>query len=133
MQSKESLAVRLGTKIATLRKTRSWTQADLAERVGVDTETISRFERGATLPSLMTLEKISRSLQVGIGELLAETSVQPDDQAVMLSAWLAELDEVNRTFVVDLIRRTCDHLRQNHSRESKLKESESKKNQKGQT
>lgn len=102
--------MRLGTKIAALRKIRNWTQADLAERVGVDTETISRLERGATLPSLMTLEKVSHSLQTGIGELLTETSVQPDDQASMLSAWLAELDEANRTFVVDLVRRTCDHL-----------------------
>jgi transcriptional regulator with XRE-family HTH domain len=112
MGSRESLAARLGAKIATLRKTRNWTQADLAERVGVDTETISRFERGATLPSLVTLEKISRSLQVGVGELLTETSVQPNDQASMLSSWLAELDEANRAFVVDLVRLTCDHLRQ---------------------
>lgn len=111
--------MRLGTKIAALRKMRNWTQADLAERVGVDTETISRFERGATLPSLMTLEKISHNLQTGIGELLAETSVQPDDQASMLSAWLAELDEANRIFVVDLVRRTCDHLCRSYSRQSK--------------
>lgn len=122
MQSRESLAVRLGTKIAALRRTCNWTQADLAERIGVDTETISRFERGATLPSLMTLEKVSYSLQVGIGELLAETSVQPDDQASMLSAWLVELDEADRNFVVDLVRQTCDHLRQNHAKQSKSKE-----------
>lgn len=116
--------MRLGTKIAALRKIRSWTQADLAERIGVDTETISRFERGAMLPSLMTLEKVSHSPQTGIGELLSEASVQPDDQASMLSAWLAELDEANRTFVVDLVRRTCDHLCQNYSRQSKSKKGE---------
>lgn len=40
------LAQRLGTQIATLRKTKEWTQADLAERIGVEPETISRFERG---------------------------------------------------------------------------------------
>ena len=72
--------------IAALRKARNWTQSDLAERVGVDTETISRFERGATLPSLLTLEKISKSLKVGIGELLAESSAQPDALAFTLSA-----------------------------------------------
>lgn len=76
-----SIAQRLGGRIAALRKSRRWTQAGLAERVGVDTETISRFERGATLPSLLTLEKLSQCLRVGVGELLAESSGQPDDQA----------------------------------------------------
>jgi transcriptional regulator with XRE-family HTH domain len=105
------LAHRLGERIAALRKARNWTQADLAERVGVDTETISRFERGATLPSLLTLEKIGQSLKVGIGDLLAETSALPDDQAAMLSAWIAGLGDADRAFVVALVKRTCDHLR----------------------
>ena len=105
------LAQRLGTQIATLRKTKEWTQADLAERIGVEPETISRFERGATTPSLQTLEKISHCLRVRIGELLAETSAQPDDQATKIAAGLAELDEPHRSFVVDMVKRTCDHLR----------------------
>ena len=56
---------------------------DLAERIGVEPETISRFKRGATTPSLQTLEKISHCLRVRIGELLAETSAQPDDQTTV--------------------------------------------------
>ena len=81
------------------------------ERIGVEPETISRFERGATTPSLQTLEKNSPCLRVRIGELLAETSAQPDDQATKIAAWLAELDEPHRSFVVDIGKRTCDHLR----------------------
>jgi transcriptional regulator with XRE-family HTH domain len=115
-RSKSSIARRLGVNIGVLRKARSWTQFDLAERVGVDTETISRFERGATLPSLLTLEKISQSLRVGVGELLAESSTQPDDQASMLSAWLIDLDEADRNFVLDLIKTACDHF---HSQKAK--------------
>ena len=110
-RTRQPLAVRLGTKIATLRKERGWTQAALAELVGVDTETISRFERGVTLPSLVTLEVISDSLRVGVGELLSESSALPSDQAAMLNAWLAPLDASNRAFVVDLVQRTCEHLR----------------------
>src|SRR6266496_3831390 len=37
-----------------LRRTRhlkGWTQSELAERVGTDFETVSRWERGITLPS----------------------------------------------------------------------------------
>ena len=111
-RARQPLAVRLGTKIAALRKERGWTQAALAELVGVDTETISRFERGVTLPSLVTLEVISDSLRVGVGELLSESSALPSDQAAMLSAWLASLNASNRAFVVDLVQRTCAHLRE---------------------
>jgi hypothetical protein len=43
--------------------------------------------------------------------MLAETSAQPDDQATKIAAWLAELDAPHRSFVVDLVKRACDHLR----------------------
>jgi transcriptional regulator with XRE-family HTH domain len=105
------IADRLGANISVLRRAKGWTQSDLAERVGVDTETISRFERGVTLPSLLTLEKISQSLRAGVGDLLAESSAQPDDLASLLSAWLADLDEADRNFVLDLTKCACNHLR----------------------
>ncbi|MDR0576211.1 MAG: helix-turn-helix domain-containing protein [Candidatus Accumulibacter sp.] len=105
------MAHRLSANIGVLRKARGWTQSDLAERVGVDTETISRFERGATLPSLLTLEKISQSLQAGVGDLLGENTVRPSDQAILISAWIADLNETDRSFVLDLVKSTCNYLR----------------------
>jgi len=110
-RSESSITHRLSANIGFLRKARGWTQSSLAERVGVDTETISRFERGVTLPSLLTLEKISQSLRVGIGDLLAESRLKSDDQAAMLSAWLADLDETDKNFVLDLVKSTCNYLR----------------------
>ncbi|MFT4179271.1 MAG: helix-turn-helix transcriptional regulator [Thermomonas sp.] len=101
----------MGANIAERRKLRGWTQAALAERLDVDAETISRFERGATLPSLLTLERISACLRVRVGELLTESSAQPDAQATILSAWLADLDERDRDFVLELVKSACDHLR----------------------
>ncbi len=76
-----SIAQHLGGRITALRKSRHRTQAALPEWMEVDTETISRFQRGATLPSLLTLEKLSQCLRVGVGEMLAESSGRPDDQA----------------------------------------------------
>lgn len=106
-----SLANRLGARLAALRKLRGRTQAELAELVGVDTETISRFERGVALPSLVTLDRVSQSLQVGVGELLAESTAQLDDQVSLFKTWIAGLDEADRGFVLDLIKSTCSHLR----------------------
>ena len=101
----------LGARIGDLRKSRQWTQAQLAERIEVEPETISRFERGATVPSLHTLEKLAQSLKVSIGDLLVPSSTVPDDQATRISAWLSELKPADRAFVLDLLKRTCDHLR----------------------
>jgi transcriptional regulator with XRE-family HTH domain len=110
-KARSALALRLGTSLAAHRKSRNWTQAELAERVGVDTETISRFERGAALPSLLTLERLAHSVRASLTELLTESSVHADDQALTLSAWLSDLPESDRLVVLDLTKRLCQHLR----------------------
>jgi transcriptional regulator with XRE-family HTH domain len=110
-KAQSTLAAHLGVNIAEQRKKRDWTQAELAERTSVDTETISRFERGAVLPSLLTLERLTHSLRIPLAELLAESSTRPDNQALTLSAWLNDLDEANRLFVLDVTKKLCQHLR----------------------
>lgn len=59
----------IGEQIARLRKERELTQSQLAELVDVSTETISRLERGVSIPSLKTLEKISKSLHANLKDL----------------------------------------------------------------
>jgi transcriptional regulator with XRE-family HTH domain len=110
-KARPALAQRLGSSLAAKRKSRNWTQADLAERVGVDTETISRFERGAALPSLVTLEKLAHAIRASLAELLTESSAHADDQALVLSAWLNDLAEQDRMLVLDVTKRLCQHLR----------------------
>lgn len=105
-----SLALRLGKGIAEKRKQIGWTQASVAEKVGVDTETISRFERGASLPSLITLEKLALVLNSTTADLFAGSSSQPNDQAEIISAWLLSLSEKDRLFVTELVKQTCRHL-----------------------
>jgi transcriptional regulator with XRE-family HTH domain len=49
----------IGEQIAKIRKSRELTQNHLAELIDVSTETISRLERGVSVTSIKTLEKIS--------------------------------------------------------------------------
>jgi transcriptional regulator with XRE-family HTH domain len=70
------LARRLGENIAARRRARKWTQEELAERLGVASETISRFERGATLPSLLSLHRLGEVLKAPVAGLLVESSCQ---------------------------------------------------------
>jgi transcriptional regulator with XRE-family HTH domain len=46
-----------------------FTQAELAEKVGVAVETISRLERGSAMPSLARMEEIASALGVELPDL----------------------------------------------------------------
>ena len=75
-RDEDVLAVRLSRNIASRRRELNLTQAQLAERLCVDTETLSRFERGKHLPSLATLERLAEQLQTTVAVLLEETTPQ---------------------------------------------------------
>ena len=59
----------IGSQIANIRKEREITQAELAEKIDVTVETISRLERGVSMPSIKTLEAISKALAVRLKDL----------------------------------------------------------------
>jgi transcriptional regulator with XRE-family HTH domain len=113
-RQKESarLARRLGKEITERRKHLDWTQNQLAERVGVDAETISRFERGANLPSLFTLDRLAAALQVDVGDLLSRIPGSGNADVLKLSAWIEGLSVKDRGFVMNVVRDCCEHLRQ---------------------
>jgi transcriptional regulator with XRE-family HTH domain len=101
------LPERLGRNIAKRRKQLGWTQAILAERMKMEPESISRFERGATLPSLVTLEHLAGELDTTIAELLAECSDSAYSEAQRISGWLSKLQPDARKTVVDGLQKLC--------------------------
>jgi len=107
-----TLIERLSANIAAQRKALGFTQAVLAERLGVDTETLSRFERGKHLPSLATLERLAGILRITVAELLNEATPTPLDDAVLLTTWLDGLTKADRDFVITQLQETCSHLKQ---------------------
>ena len=52
-------------EILTLRKSLNWTQEDLAQHLGVEQATISRWENGATIkgPALRLIEILAQNAQ----------------------------------------------------------------------
>lgn len=109
-RTSSALAERLGRNVAARRKSLGWLQAELAERLEVETETISRFERGLALPSLERLEELAGILGVPLSELLSESSSNRTDQAVQIAGWLSTLSDEDRIFVADQVRRLCLYL-----------------------
>lgn len=110
VSTSSDLSSRLSRNIAERRRALGLTQAQLAERLGVDTETLSRFERGKHLPSLLTLERLASLLMLTMGELLAEQPSVADDDAITMTAWVAALSPADRAFVRQLVKQCCDHL-----------------------
>lgn len=59
----------LGEKIANLRKKNNFSQEDLAERVGVTRQTISKWELNETAPDIMQAKTLSKIFNISLDEL----------------------------------------------------------------
>lgn len=64
----------LGKQIKILRKAKSWTQSDLAERCGITLRTIQRIESNAVKASLFSLKKLSEVLETDLSVSLTEVT-----------------------------------------------------------
>lgn len=62
------LTIKVGTRIRTLRKERGYTQEQLAFDANMHPAQIGHIERGVQSPTIDTLEKIIKALNVSIQE-----------------------------------------------------------------
>jgi putative transcriptional regulator len=58
----------LSNRLKVLRAERDWTQAELADQVGVSRKTINTIERGVFVPSTLLALRLSRVLAVPVEE-----------------------------------------------------------------
>ena len=101
----------LGRNIADRRRALGLTQAEFAEQLGTDTVTISRFERGSHLPSLMRLEQIANTLGLPLAELLSQSTNLCTDQSLLIQSWIAGLSGDDRKFLLDMLQAWCLQLK----------------------
>ncbi|MBQ3518699.1 MAG: helix-turn-helix domain-containing protein [Clostridia bacterium] len=64
-----------GQTIKKLREAKGLTQSDLADRIGVSSKAVSKWETAKGLPDISLLEPISRALGVSVSELLSGNTV----------------------------------------------------------
>jgi transcriptional regulator with XRE-family HTH domain len=65
------LLVSLGDRIRKLRKARGWTQAVMAEKVGIDRSFLADVERGKRNVSILNLELIAKGFKVSLSQLFS--------------------------------------------------------------
>lgn len=61
--------VTIGEKIRSLRKARGWSQGELAEKLGVKPQNISRYEKGHVQPRESTLAVFAEVFELPLSEL----------------------------------------------------------------
>lgn len=65
-------------KLVALRKSSNLTQKDLGLRLHVSDKTVSKWERGRSIPDSMTLKKLSEVFEVNIDYFFSEDSMKKD-------------------------------------------------------
>lgn len=59
----------LKNRLKVLRAERDWTQAELADRIGVTRKTINTVERGVFVPSTVLALKLAREFDVPVEQI----------------------------------------------------------------
>ncbi len=75
----EKLKSQIGSNIAMLRKQQGLTQAELAERLNYSDKAISKWERGESIPDVLTLMVLAEQFDTDVNTLLADPNALPEN------------------------------------------------------
>lgn len=104
------LAEGVGRAIGKRRAACKLTQEQVAERLGIGVEAVSRMERGVALPTVVRLSELAEIYDCNISDLLTETSSRASDQANHLAQLLAKMSTADRSMVVDIVETLATRL-----------------------
>ena len=82
----------LNQNIKTVRKNKGFTQEDLANRLHVTRQTISKWEKGYSVPDADMLAKLAEEMEVSVGELLGAEEISSEKNDA-LADQLARINE----------------------------------------
>lgn len=108
--AKAALARSIGQAIAYRRSLAELTQEEVAEKLGLGNEAVSRLERGKATLSVVRLMELAELFGCEAADLLTETSVRIDDQARQLQQLLTKLNSDDRALVVGLVKQLSERL-----------------------
>ncbi len=84
-------------RVVRLRKSKDWTQQQLAERVGVKVLQVRRYENGSSQPTLAVIKKLAIALGVTTDALVFSKDERgPSDELKLQFEALSQFDEEER-------------------------------------
>ena len=104
-----TLSVVVGKNMQACRKQMGITQNQLAQELGIEVETVSRYERGVLAPSFPQLEKICKVFNVAAWALFSDGSVVPNVQDATIAELLKGLAPRDRDFIRAYLQAYAEH------------------------
>jgi transcriptional regulator with XRE-family HTH domain len=105
---RNTLVKSVGKAIAAKRKLANMTQVQVADRLGIEKETVSRLETGVIPPSLARLEQLADIFDCTVRHFFWHESGDERTQADAIADMIRSLPESRRAmvvrFVVDVVR-----------------------------
>lgn len=80
----EKLKAVLGSNIATYRKRQGLTQAGLAEKLNYSDKAVSKWERGESMPDVLTLVQLAELFAVNVNDLLTDPNELPEEKSAVV-------------------------------------------------
>lgn len=102
----------VGGRLRTARRSAGLTQKELAAELGVEAITVSRWERGVTMPSLPRLRRVAELTETTVSDLVRAPDAA-SSYATELAALREELSETRA--LVDRVARTLEQLARSRS------------------
>ena len=87
----ERLKAQIGSNIAACRRQCNMTQAELAQKINYSDKAVSKWERGESIPDVMTLAKLAELFGVGLDALVGDS--QPAVSADSLPSLRRRVDK----------------------------------------
>jgi transcriptional regulator with XRE-family HTH domain len=111
MKNKREIVRRVGHCIAVKRKAKGLTQAEIAEQMGVETETISRIENGVISPSLIRLEQLAELLSCSISSFFMVENDKTENLAGIIVGCIQELPAKDKEMILRVVTDISDNLK----------------------
>jgi len=101
----------VGSALLRLRRQAGLSQQQVAERMDIEPESVSRMETGAIAPTLARLRQFSRVYGCSLETIVGQASDQLPDIARRLAKELEELPDVDRVFITEQAIAAARHLK----------------------
>ena len=107
----EILKARIGSNISAYRKRCGLTQAGLAEKLNYTDKAVSKWERGESIPDVLTLMQLAELFEIEVSELLTDPNELPGDPGKLEKA-MTQVSEkaLHRKANKSIIQRLCSLL-----------------------
>jgi transcriptional regulator with XRE-family HTH domain len=105
--------LQVAAQVREIRRARHLSQRQLAGRMQVPRTYISKIENGKAIPTLGSLERLARALEVEVSQLVRDSRSRREEEVVAIfadpflaeiAALLPQLDNLHRTLIYGSLR-----------------------------